>query len=383
MRIRSNKQKFLSLLLVIFFIGFATKSFADVARIGSWTTGLTHTPGAGTDRLLVFIPCMENDGDRDITNVTYGGQTMTQAAEVVVVKDVDNFSRCEIWHLGESGIQAASGNSFVITYTGAPPSGNFNEAQAAATFQSVDQSTPILDTASNTSQDQATITTPAFTVTQGGMAVSGAGHGSGGSYDDIGWGGGWSEGTDQAPGGTMTTGTANTTSAYGANGTDTATATHSPSTNRHVIVAASFNPSAPACVVTATTDSGAGSLRECIDYANLNPGTTISFNIPGPGNQSSGPDSWWRISPTGVLPTITASGTVIDGTTQTTNQGNTNSLGPEIEINGSGAGAGVTGLVITGGTGTVRGLVVNQFNSNGIELSTNGSNGFEKRNFRK
>jgi hypothetical protein len=68
------------------------------------------------------------------------------------------------------------------------------------------------------------------------MAVSGAVHGSAGSYNDNDWGSGWTEGSEQAPGG-MTLGTANTTSPYGANGTDTATATHTVSSNRQVIVA--------------------------------------------------------------------------------------------------------------------------------------------------
>ncbi len=126
------------------------------------------------------------------------------------------------------------------------------------------------------------------------------------------------------------------------------------------------------CQVVITADSGAGSLRECINYANLNPGTTISFNIPDtdPGYQTSGGDNWWRISPGLALPSITAANTVIDGTTQTTNQGDTNSRGPEIEIDGTGTGAGVDGLVINipGGSATIRYLVVDNFNGNGILL---------------
>jgi hypothetical protein len=304
---------------------------------------------------------------------------MSQAVEDVVIKDGNNYSRCEIWYLNEAGIQAASGNAFVITYTGDPPSGNFNEAQAAVTFQNVDQSIPIRDTASNTSQDQATLSTPAFAVDQGGMAVSGAAHGAGGSYDDNGWGSGWTEGTDQAPAGTMTTGTASTTNAYAADGTDTATATHSPSSNRHVIVAASLTPSGPSCLVTSTADSGAGSLRACITQANGTPGTRIRFNIPNtdPNYQTSGADSWWRISPASALPSITAAGTKIDGTTQTTNQGDTNTKGPEIELEGSSAGTSINGLTITGGNCTIRHLVINRFNDTGIYLDVNDGNKIE------
>jgi parallel beta-helix repeat protein len=131
------------------------------------------------------------------------------------------------------------------------------------------------------------------------------------------------------------------------------------------------------CQVVITADSGAGSLRNCIDYANLNAGTTISFNIPDtdPGYQSSGGDNWWRIAPAIALPTIAASGTIIDGTTQAANYGSdTNSRGPEIELDGSGAGAGVDGLWIEGGDSIVRGLIINRFGDEGITLITAGNN---------
>ena len=130
-------------------------------------------------------------------------------------------------------------------------------------------------------------------------------------------------------------------------------------------------------VVTNTADLGGGSLRACIDYANVNPGTTISFNIANsdPAYISSGGNSWWRISPGGALPDITAAGTVIDGTTQATNYGSdTNSLGPEIEIEGTNAGNNRDGLIITGGNTTVRHLVINRYTSDGIQLTAAGGN---------
>jgi hypothetical protein len=129
--------------------------------------------------------------------------------------------------------------------------------------------------------------------------------------------------------------------------------------------------------VTSTVDSGPGTLRNCIAYANSNVGTTIIFDIPdtAPGYTTSGGNSWWRIAPTSALPTITANGTVIDGTTQAASYGSdTNSLGPEIEIDGSGAGAGVAGFTLTGGSGSLRGLAINRFGGDGVFIGTNGDN---------
>ncbi len=134
----------------------------------------------------------------------------------------------------------------------------------------------------------------------------------------------------------------------------------------------------PGNVVTTTADTGSGSLRECINKANLFPGTTISFNIPGPGNQSSGADSWWRITPLGWLPGISAANTIIDATTQTTNQGNTNTLGPEIELYGASAGAGGLdgfGVIAPASNVTIKGFIINGWSGAGISLWTgNGSN---------
>ena len=164
----------------------------------------------------------------------------------------------------------------------------------------------------------------------------------------------------------------------GLNGTDLVTATATDTSNNTSEFAVNaYTSTCPGGVVTTTADSGFASLRECINLANSYPGTTISFNIPGPGNQSAGADSWWRISPTSALPTVTAAGTIIDATTQTVNQGDTNSQGPEIELDGGGAGASVRGLTIAGGNSTVRGLVINRFTLDGIYLVSFGGNVIE------
>lgn len=87
--------------------------------------------------------------------------------------------------------------------------------------------------------------------------------------------------------------------------------------------------------VVNTNDAGTGSLRLAIQNANIYPGShTINFNIPNtdPGYNST--QGIWKISLTSTLPIITHSSVLIDGTSQTTFAGNTNSFGPEIMLDG-------------------------------------------------
>jgi len=67
-------------------------------------------------------------------------------------------------------------------------------------------------------------------------------------------------------------------------------------------------------VVTNTTDSGPGSLRAAIYFANDHPGTTITFNLST--NDPAYANGIWTIQPTGEMPPLVANGTVIDGATQ-------------------------------------------------------------------
>ena len=113
--------------------------------------------------------------------------------------------------------------------------------------------------------------------------------------------------------------------------------------------------------MTNTGDSGPGSLRQAILDANSNPGLdTIAFNIPGAGPHT--------ISPASALPTISDPVT-LNGATQ---QGFTGT--PIIELRGTIAGQGVDGLKITAGSSVVKGMIINRFSSDGIELSGNGGN---------
>jgi uncharacterized delta-60 repeat protein/CSLREA domain-containing protein len=133
-------------------------------------------------------------------------------------------------------------------------------------------------------------------------------------------------------------------------------------------------------VVTKTADTNDGacnadcSLREAITAANSDPGAeTISFNITGAGCVSG----VCTIAPTSALPTITGAVT-IDGYTQPGASANTNATGAlntvlKIELNGQNAGF-ASGLNITAGGTTVRGLVINRFLA-GVTLTGSGATG--------
>jgi CSLREA domain-containing protein len=127
--------------------------------------------------------------------------------------------------------------------------------------------------------------------------------------------------------------------------------------------------------VNTTTDTDDGScdaahcsLREAINAANANVGTTdtIAFNIPGAGVHT--------IAPTSALPII-SDPVVIDGYTQPGASANTLAVGDNavllVELNGAGLGV---GLNITAGGSTVRGLVINRFNNEAVSLSGGGGN---------
>ncbi len=113
-----------------------------------------------------------------------------------------------------------------------------------------------------------------------------------------------------------------------------------------------------------TDDAGPDSLRWAIQQANTSAGhDTIAFHIPGSGAKT--------ISLATALPTVTDSVT-IDATTQPGYVGT-----PLIELT-TGFGSSFSGLTISAGNSTIRGLAVNGFTAqSGIVLVTNGGNVLE------
>jgi hypothetical protein len=148
--------------------------------------------------------------------------------------------------------------------------------------------------------------------------------------------------------------------------------------------------------VTNTNDSGPGSLRQAIIDANNTPGQdTIAFNIPKTDPGYSASDGVWTITLSSLLPTLTGGNTIIDGATQTANQGDANPAGPEVHIDGQNIGTDgwifamasdwneILGLVLTGADqcavqilpGTVGNRVKDSYIGVGPDGSSDAGNG--------
>jgi parallel beta-helix repeat protein len=118
---------------------------------------------------------------------------------------------------------------------------------------------------------------------------------------------------------------------------------------------------------TSTTDQC--TLRAAIEELNAlgtqAAGTpTLAFALPG---CAVGGEAACQIAPSSALSAITAP-VDINGQTQPGW-----STRPLIELNGSGAGASVNGLWLTGGSSSVRGLVINNFSARGLRFSSGSS----------
>lgn len=119
--------------------------------------------------------------------------------------------------------------------------------------------------------------------------------------------------------------------------------------------------------VTTVADSGPGSLRQAI--LDVNRGVCspvepcrIVFAIPGPVPQPG----WFTIAPQSPLPVIDRSPLEIDGNSQQAITGDTNPLGPEIELDGMNAGN-RSGLKAWATYSlAIQGLAINRFQGHGI-----------------
>lgn len=112
-------------------------------------------------------------------------------------------------------------------------------------------------------------------------------------------------------------------------------------------------------------DASHCSLWEAVSAANRHAGPdSIAFDIP-PSDAGYNPGGWWTIRPDRML-SLDDNGTTIDGTTQTANRGDTNPLGPEIELDGSLGDS--RGFEILAANNVIRALAMNRFSVAAVRL---------------
>jgi len=195
----------------------------------SWGTGLgPYTVPAGTNRLLVFVTGFDDSKNSNILQVDYGSATMHLAATAENIAG-GNKALIAIYYLTESEIPGGS-NNFVVWYDNMPT----DRLHAYATLEKVDQTNPVVNTASN-GNDIDPITAMVNVVT-GGKSVAAAMSTEPGTYA---WS--WMETTDQN-GTDWSMSTA--VNAASANGTRTASADHSSNDPDQALAVASFRPAA-------------------------------------------------------------------------------------------------------------------------------------------
>ncbi len=162
-------------------------------------------------------------------------------------------------------------------------------------------------------------------------------------------------------------------SALGVSVGDILVATLTDGTDNTSVFSATIPVASDPLVVLNTNDSGAGSLRAAIDFANATPNggspDEITFNIPGPGPHT--------IAPTSALPGMSEA-VIINGYSQPGSSTNTTAAFQpfdadiRIYIDGSGQGSG-NGLTVSGHSGSeIRGLVIYGAPGRAIDLAGGG-----------
>ncbi|MCD8535958.1 MAG: DUF11 domain-containing protein [Verrucomicrobia bacterium] len=134
-------------------------------------------------------------------------------------------------------------------------------------------------------------------------------------------------------------------------------------------------------MVTNTSDSGPGSLREALSFARINPGPdTITFNIPTSDTGYDPAEGVWTISPQSPMPILNHP-VVIDGLSQPGAEASNWPPVLKVEINGSAAGN-FGGLNIGSSGVGIRGLILNRFMGAAISTAGNAANAaFIESNF--
>lgn len=219
-------RKFAYIGLLLMVLTLSQPAFGEVNLLGSWVTGTSHTKEAGSNRILVVIGHAEGSsgGNPILSAVTYGGQTMTKIVDKTQTWEGLTCAYVAVFILNEAGVAAASGSTISATW-----SGTSTNSLTSGFLGNVDQSNLIGDILTNGVKDANKIATSALSTSNGDMVIAGVTCTEGGTYSPN---NGFTEGVESSI--TNADGCVDYKSATGA--AETASVTHSTSTNRQSII---------------------------------------------------------------------------------------------------------------------------------------------------
>lgn len=319
---------------------------ATAVEASASSIALNHTVGSGANRLLIVSVAIERN-DATVSAVTYAGQPLSFLGRLT---DSGVGATQELWgrlapNTGNNQLVVTL-NASAAVVVGAISFANVDQTNAIAAgqlFSSNGGSTASGSIASST--DQLIVATLAAN-DEVGSVTAGAGQ-------------------------TARWNVVNAADVIGAASTRTGNAANTSMSytftnpGRWVLGILALRP-AREVFVTNTADSGSGSLREAIQFANAQSGIlAINFAIPGAGPHT--------ITLSAALPNITNNGLTIDGTTQSGTQCRDLWAGNGHDLRVNVRGGGFNGFQLSGTGQTIRGLSLTNFDNAIIALAGSSS----------
>jgi len=145
---------------------------------GSYTTiqDLDFVPSAGSNRLVVIAVTAEKNasGPMDVDQVKLGDALLTEIDQIITGPATAYHNILWTGYLYEAGIVGRTGDTITVTWTNAPNDPFGEQKVAVATYQYVNQTTPIADFSSAITLASSTLQPGSVTVENGDKVIYGA-----------------------------------------------------------------------------------------------------------------------------------------------------------------------------------------------------------------
>jgi len=265
------RQQFILLFILALALCSPIHLGAQVSLSNAWnastSAALSHTVGAGSNRLLVYVISFEDDDNlNDVTSVSYGGRAMTQAAQSTTITGTGSQSRAEIWYLNEAGILLASNTTFTPGFSISNPATSHGYYAMAVTLSGVNQVTPICSSGTGQRLTSSTVNLSAgITVLPGELMIYGTHTGDSRTHTPA---GGYTESIDLNGAGGGQSASINHKLIVTA-GTENPTSTLNASGNRFIMAAVRVLPFGATCSSALPIELSAFTLEQEKNMINL------------------------------------------------------------------------------------------------------------------